>query len=180
MREKIEFLGETDWDDIPMYKIENNVYVSADGNICLLEATGFIETDYVTACRSINEETMKLDITNTVYDPENIRYKGHIIDTISDTIDGERYYEISSEDLESDLGGAKAILNDEELAMLLREDVDILVYKNSRSYIYDGYTSAPQVQDEEGMEILDILEDVLYDTKMEYLPWEKLLEKINS
>lgn len=176
--EKVEFLNETDANDVKMYKVEDNIYVSQNGEICLLTATGFEDTNYQTAIINIDENIPKNLIKSTIYDSESIRYDGHIINTLAETIDNIRYFEFDSSDFENDdLDDFKEqglTLDDGEL--LLNDECNILKINDTKLYIYDAHSSISSEEDIKAVELLEILEEVLYDNKMEFLTWSEVLE----
>jgi hypothetical protein len=180
LTEKVEFLNETDDNDVKMYKIEDNIYVSRNGEICLLTATGFEDTDYQTAITNIDENISKNLIKSTIYDSENIKYNGHIINTLTETIDNIKYLEFDSFDFEDeDLDDFEEQgLTKEDGELLINDECNILKINDTKLYIYDNYSSFSNENNLQDIELLETLEEVLYDNKMDFITWDELLDKI--
>lgn len=180
LTEKVEFLNETDDNDVKMYKIEDNIYVSQHGEICLLTTTGFEDTDYQTAITNIDENIPKNLIKSIIYDSENIKYNGHIINTLAETIDNIRYFEFDSSDFENDDldDFEEQGLTKEDGELLINDECNILKINDTKLYIYDAHSSISSEEDIKAVELLEILEEVLYDDKMEFLSWKEVLENI--
>lgn len=179
LTEKVEFLNETDDNDVKMYKVEDNIYVSQYGEICILNQFGFEDTDYQTAITNIDENIPKNLVKSTIYDSENIKYNGHIINTLAETIDNIRYFEFDSEDFEPELDDFEEQgLTKEDGELLINDECNILKINDTKLYLYDNYSSLSSEEDIKAVELLEILEEVLYDDKMEFLSWKEVLEKI--
>lgn len=179
LTEKVEFLNETDDNDVKMYKVEDNIYVSQNGEICILNQFGFEDTDYQTAITNIDENIPKNLIKSTIYDSENIKHNGHIINTLAETIDNIRYFEFDSEDFEPELDDFEEQgLTKEDGELLINDECNILKINDTKMYIYDAHSSISSEEDIKAVELLETLEEVLYENKMEFLSWKEFLDSI--
>lgn len=74
--DKFEFSGETDWDHIKMYKIEDNIYIDEEASIVILDKMGFVDTDYMCDIdiRHIENTPINLAKLLICYDDEEYQY----------------------------------------------------------------------------------------------------------
>ena len=74
--DKFQFSGETDWDDIPMYKIEDNIYIDDEATIVILGKMGFEDTDYMCDIDIENIENTPINLAKLLvcYDDEEYKY----------------------------------------------------------------------------------------------------------
>ena len=77
-------LGTTKLSDdrkVKMYHLEDDIFVSSDGNICVLKADGFYDTELMTSVYPINEDVSKNLIKLSIYDDnEIVKFKNFEID----------------------------------------------------------------------------------------------------
>lgn len=74
--DKLKFSGETDWDDVKMYKIEDNIYIDEAATVVILNATGFEDTDYMCDIDIDNIEETPINLAKLLicYDDEKYKY----------------------------------------------------------------------------------------------------------
>ncbi len=73
---KLSFDGETDWDDIKMYKIDENIYLDEEATIVVLGIMGFEDTDYMCDINIENIENTPINLAKLLvcYDDEEYNY----------------------------------------------------------------------------------------------------------
>lgn len=155
LNEKLEITKFSDWNNIKMYHLEDDIFVSSDGNICILRDDGFYDTEFMTSVYPINEDTSKNLIKLSIYDDnEIVKFKNFEIDDIINEINQISYkYEIE-------------------------DDYEFISINKSSIYIYDEFIKR-DIKDED-KELIEALVSVLIFGNRIFLKWSDVYEKIKN
>ena len=153
-----ETLGNTkfsDWNNIKMYHLEDDIFVSSDGNICILKADGFYDTEFMASVYPINEDVSKNLIKLSIYDDnEIVKFKNFEIDDSINEINQISYkYEIEDE-------------------------YELISINSSSIYIYDEFIKR-DIKNED-KELVEALVSVLIFGNRNFLKWSDVYEKIKN
>ncbi len=151
-------LGTTKLSDdrkVKMYHLEDDIFVSSDGNICVLKADSFYDTEFMTSVYPINENTSKNLIKLSIYDDnEIVKLKNFEIDDSINEINQISYkYEIE-------------------------DDYEFISINKSSIYIYDEFIKR-DIKDED-KELIEALVSVLIFGNKNFLKWSDVCEKIKN
>lgn len=151
-------LGTTKLSDdrkVKMYHLEDDIFVSSDGNICVLKADSFYDTELMTSVYPINEDVGKNLIKLSIYDDnEVIKFKNFEIDDSINEINKIPYkYEIEDE-------------------------YELISINKSSIYIYDEFIKR-DIKDED-KELIEALVSVLIFGNRNFLKWSDVYEKIKK
>lgn len=153
--ETLKFDGFGDWNYMKMFHLEDNIYVSEDGEICTLEADGFYETSFRTSAFPISEETSKNLVMMTIYnDDEIVKYKDFEIDDSEETI------------------------NDIPYMYNIEDDFEEIKVNDSVIRAYDDYIIKKDVNDKD-KELLEALVYVLIYGNKNFLTWNEVKTELN-
>lgn len=155
LNEKLEITKFSDWNNIKMYHLEDDIFVSSDGNICILKADGFYDTELMTSVYPIDENTSKNLIKLSIYDDNQVvNFKGFYIDDSINEINQIPYkYEIE-------------------------DDYEFIKVNKSHIYVYDEFIKK-DIKDED-KELIEALISVLIFGNRIFLKWSDIYEKIKK
>lgn len=68
---KFVFSDETDWDDVKMYKIEDNIYIDEDACIVVLTKMGFMDTEFMCDIDIDNIENTPINLAKLMIFEDN-------------------------------------------------------------------------------------------------------------
>ena len=155
LNETLENTKFSDYDNIKMYHLEDDIFLSKDGNICVLKADGFYDTEFMTSVYPINENTSKNLIKLSIYDDnEVIKFKNFEIDDSINEINQIPYkYEIEDE-------------------------YELISINKSSIYIYDEFIKR-DIKNED-KELIEALVSVLIFGNRNFLKWSDVYEKIKN
>lgn len=153
-----ETLGITkfsDYDNIKMYHLEDDIFVSKDGNICVLKPDGFYDTEFMTPVYPINKDVSKNLIKLSIYDDnEIVKFKNFEIDDSINEINNIPFiYEIE-------------------------DNYELISVRESSIYIYDDFIKQ-EIKDED-KELIEALTSVLIFGNRKLLKWSDVYEKIKN
>lgn len=151
-------LGDTklgDINKIKMYQVEDNIYVSEDRQICVLNPDGFYGTDYVTSLPLINEEIATNLVKLSIYDYDDLV-------TIGD-------YEIDLDD---------NTINDTKFIYEIEDDYEYIRVNDSFVYVYDEDEIDEGNIKKEDKELIELLIKILINGYRNHITFNELKENI--
>lgn len=153
----LEKLGKTkvaDGNKIKMYKLEDNIYVSKDGQICTFHSDSFYDTPFFTSVYPIDENTNINLVKMSIYcEDDIIKFKDFEID---DSINK---------------------INTTPFIYKIKDDYEFIKVNKSHIFIYDEFAKK-DIQTSEDKELIEALVNVLIYGNKNFLTWNKFKERL--